>query len=748
MEYYKIEHSDTIEFSALKFPRSKALCRTISENNNFSLIGAFRSSKESYLCFEAIVVDVECDEVPPNNAFDLFYRERVAIIIHESSEKLVEVLALRKNFPTLMHQNLSAKGSPKNLCLYFEPPKSVLRSWTPQRFLRRIQWWIEKSAAGDIHASDQPVEQPFFTPLHELILPRDFDFLKQNKEIYLSVKEGRMSGGLTFFVNFAGEAEIKQKNPVHFIDLQLPISKHGSIADVPGTLLGLVEVLNEKGIDFLKLLQDRIRDIVGAGIKDDEKKNMHFLFLLNVPVSRDQSLEFDKIHRYAFFCDRNLQQFGLDVGALITNAGSSYSSEGVIGGIEVDQGSLLRINLDWVEVLTTKNSEDFRNQSGIHAAGPKGVLIGAGALGSTILNIWSRMGWGKWSVVDKDHIRPHNLSRHTAFNIHLGENKANIVSHLHELVVGDSNRIDPLVADATDFSNVNLIEKIKSSDVLIDCSTTLEYPRAASDQDEFPRQISVFVTPDGCSTVLLAEDKQRQITLRSLEAQYYRALIEYGWGKDHLVGNLGDFWSGASCRDISVVMPYSSITSASSILSEQIPLCIESDQAAMRIWSRDRETSEIKLFKLNPSKEKTLEFGQYKLFFDEELERKLKIMREACLPEETGGVLLGYYDLNLNTVAIVDAMPAPVDSVSGREKFIRGKMGVLDSVVEAGKRTANIVQYIGEWHSHPSGYSSNPSGDDIAQLITLARGMKEEGLPAVQLIVGDNEVFISQANLE
>ena len=57
---------------------------------------------------------------------------------------------------------------------------------------------------------------------------------------------------------------------------------------------------------------------------------------------------------------------------------------------------------------------------------------------------------------------------------------------------------------------------------------------------------------------------------------------------------------------------------------------------------------------------------------------------------------------------------------------------------EASRRTAGIVGYVGEWHSHPQGHSASPSRDDWIQLIHLALGMSEDGLPGVQLIVGES----------
>ena len=50
---------------------------------------------------------------------------------------------------------------------------------------------------------------------------------------------------------------------------------------------------------------------------------------------------------------------------------------------------------------------------------------------------------------------------------------------------------------------------------------------------------------------------------------YYRAVIQESWGAQHLAGNLGTFWSGASCRDISVVLPYSRVTAHAALLAEK-----------------------------------------------------------------------------------------------------------------------------------------------------------------------------------
>lgn len=122
----------------------------------------------------------------------------------------------------------------------------------------------------------------------------------------------------------------------------------------------------------------------------------------------------------------------------------------------------------------------------------------------------------------------------------------------------------------------------------------------------------------------------------------------------------------------------------------------------------------------------------------------MQLLREEALPNETGGILLGYYDFNVNSVVVVAGMPPPGDSKHSRTGFERGILGVKESVEAAAIRTAGIVGYIGEWHSHPPGHSTDPSRDDLIQLTHLALGMADDGLPAVQIIIGENDVRVLQ----
>lgn len=44
---------------------------------------------------------------------------------------------------------------------------------------------------------------------------------------------------------------------------------------------------------------------------------------------------------------------------------------------------------------------------------------------------------------------------------------------------------------------------------------------------------------------------------------------------------------------------------------------------------------------------------------DEGLVKKIRALRTQGLPNETGGILLGYYDFNVKAIVIVDVLPEP-----------------------------------------------------------------------------------------
>lgn len=115
-----------------------------------------------------------------------------------------------------------------------------------------------------------------------------------------------------------------------------------------------------------------------------------------------------------------------------------------------------------------------------------------------------------------------------------------------------------------------------------------------------------------------------------------------------------------------------------------------------------------------------------------QLEVVLRYCQKA-LPDETGGILVGYYSANLDCAIVTSFSGPPPDSSHGRTWFKRGVAGLqkwLDRLwIE---RTA---YYLGEWHFHPFA-SPEPSSDDNKQLWKFADAPNLHCPEPVLLIVG------------
>ncbi len=224
-EFYQLTgFSDVAAPQDLTLHRAQALLAAVRAAADYELVQLQSSTMHDGTRTEVLVVDVECDGVPSRNPAGIQYRERLALLVPQDQSALVEVLALRKSFPVLMHQNYGTRDWAASLCLYFESTPTVMRTWTPQRFLRRIQWWLEQSAKGELHPADQPVEHLFFASKFELVLPWNLDSLRSAGGAKMAVERSqvRPDGGGTFFLKHVGNGNSVQKGLASPIELTLP----------------------------------------------------------------------------------------------------------------------------------------------------------------------------------------------------------------------------------------------------------------------------------------------------------------------------------------------------------------------------------------------------------------------------------------------------------------------------------------------------------------------------------------------
>jgi integrative and conjugative element protein (TIGR02256 family) len=134
--------------------------------------------------------------------------------------------------------------------------------------------------------------------------------------------------------------------------------------------------------------------------------------------------------------------------------------------------------------------------------------------------------------------------------------------------------------------------------------------------------------------------------------------------------------------------------------------------------------------------------GAWTIVLDEGFRDRLAQLRTEKLPNETGGVLLGSFDLERRILYLVDTLASPPDSEERRDLYIRGFSALRQGVDDVEAKTGGMLKYIGEWHSHPRGSSTQPSGFDLAAFGWLTTLMSGDGIPAVMMIIGDDEMSL------
>lgn len=91
-------------------------------------------------------------------------------------------------------------------------------------------------------------------------------------------------------------------------------------------------------------------------------------------------------------------------------------------------------------------------------------------------------------------------------------------------------------------------------------------------------------------------------------------------------------------------------------------------------------------------------------------------------PKEFGGVFLGEYSSNMDTVHINEVI-TPRKFHNSRFLFIRYPKFINKKIKEAFDKSHGQNIYIGEWHSHPNG-TTNPSPVDISTIKNISTNKK------------------------
>lgn len=720
---------------SLELPRSGELVAALESRRLafVTLVECRRHLGDDGEIRETVVFDVEVER-PQRCAHDIRRVERIAARFAAADNWYPEVTALRADFPQVPHLNLRDTEFPRSLCLYDQPWCQIALRWTPTAFVERARAWLAETAKGTLHQEDQPLEPVLAATGLSIILPPD---------LFSSWEEGEAKHLQVGLATAEDKCRVLSTNTdrdagglsVVAICLVANPRTHAAIKRRPSTLAELHDLLAGSGTDLRTELHDQLHIV-----EENQRWNRKLLIVIAFPLAREAGQDVEITDVWAFLTPSSIAEVGIAIGLWM-----KMPDDQRLGAIMGETPDATGADIE-IDVIAPQFglSRDAAAAASATIPNPcKIVAVGAGALGSQVIRLLAQSGFGTWTIVDEDQLAPHNTARHALSPMWTGWSKATALAH----EISALYPTDALPVPITDefvrasASDERLKEAVSASELILDISTSIPVARhIANDLKSDARRVSIFLNPSGNDLVLLAEDRNRAVQLDCLEMQYYREIAFNPDLSKHLAAPAGRIRYARSCRDVSSKIPTNLVTLHAAIAAEEVRNAQNADEAKATIWQTSQSPVEVKSTDIKVHPVERSRGGLWTLVVTRHAVNRLIDLRASKLPKETGGVLIGGYDLSRKIVYVVDTIPSPPDSKEWPTLYIRGSEGLAKEVTRITTVTDGQLEYVGEWHSHPDGCPCLPSNDDLKVFAWLTENMDDAGIPTLMGIAGEGRV--------
>ena len=729
--------------SALRNPQAAALAEFAKcyAEGVAMFVEARRRSAE-----EIVLLDIRTG-APQAPVYEIQRSERVGILFVREGI-MPFVLMLRNDFPDTEHQQLVPEGHPAVICIDDRPWAEAQLTWTPAELIDRILMWFQRAARGELHDARQPLDPVLLGSPLSFIIARSILDTEGAEDL---IAEHDLEQPTILRVKRVTEIckITKGQEPICIATYCVKPERMQRLRFAPVTLGGLATLLEDRGIKLYTDLTTRFKNWLSGSEEAAWRLNARFGIIVEMPIVSPYGEQREGVDVRAFLSEKSAGEVAVALGVAFKTEGMSQGSK--VGYVK--RIGQCAIDYQAVNMLGVQNLEvhlEFERDLATRLAGRtasdtrKVVLVGAGAIGSHLADCLIREGRFYWTVIDDDRLLPHNLARHIARNGQTSRNKAAILAdHLNETLVGESTIAQAISSNlfVCDKWGVEIKESLAEADLIIDATASVPSARFLSDYKAHGRRLSTFFNPTGDAVVLLGEPAGRALTLRDLEAQYLGLVLRTERLADHL-GKLAETiaYTGA-CRAITNRIPQSHVSILAGLAATGVSNAADGMEAVILVWTLS-SNKEVVLDTVPAEQVSRYRAHEWQIIFDEGLVKRIRAMRDARLPFETGGIIFGLVDIPAKSIHLVDVSSAPPDSREEIGSFVRGTDGVEGLLEEVHRKTAGQVRYVGEWHSHPPHASARPSCNDARQIDWLAALMGMDSIPALMLIAADKEISV------
>jgi proteasome lid subunit RPN8/RPN11 len=709
--------------------RSRELLDAIEQNPHFSFIEARRHEESDVLVVDARV------GVPSKSERGVLKVERLAIEV--DGEHAPRVHALRTNFPLTPHQNLVDADAPRQLCLSESPWAEDRSTVTPARLLGKVTEWLERAAAERLYAPGQPLE-PFMFSHSPLIVPAGVSLAQPGDVVVVA-------GGATNEILKAQvvtpDADVPEKLKWVVMPVETDMTDTLVVHSVPRDFAHLAEMLCPFGVELIALTQERTRQF--ALQKKQVLFDANWLFLIRVPREAPDGAGTVVETVALLLSEVTIGELGEALGVLVAGNGmrqfdmSTMLASPIIGDLAA--GKVLPLNPTMTltrERAVAMSGLDPDTQWSVPV-----VAVGVGALGSAVVLGLARQGIGTWTIIDPDTLMPHNLVRHALPGFAQGHSKAVGVAQVALGIIPEPDSFKACVEDVLSVgSDSDTAARIRDAMYILDFTTSRAALRRLAVSDGPAVRIAAYVTASKRHLVVMSEDRLRSTRLDDLDVMFATACAIQEGFEDVLAANdeRAVRYAGG-CSDVTTVLAADVIDLFAGVVTSRVKALIAEPASSLRVWALDASGPTVACSQVVVSAVDVIDTPVgWSIRVSSDVVDQMLARRSDRLPNETGGVLIGAFDVHERIVYVTGMLPSPPDSEEWPGSYVRGSRGLYAQVRAIEERSGGEVTYVGEWHSHPSGCCSMLSAVDISALDDLSAAMRNEGLPGMVLIVSDD----------
>jgi len=341
------------------------------------------------------------------------------------------------------------------------------------------------------------------------------------------------------------------------------------------------------------------------------------------------------------------------------------------------------------------------------------TLLGCGAVGSKIAYHLHRSGIYSINLVDKDTFQPHNVCRHalTEFKPLSLSNKAKAMKKaMSGMFYGmSSGSIKAYDEDALE--HLTPAEKLDKIDIIIDATASV-HVMYGLDAITFPDKTRIV-------RVALSEGGDVGVTYLGVDgkqplADYYMEILRaslsndevYRWLSSERKNSTENIRVGEGCHSNTMRISDDTISAHAALMSSAIRHIYEGEQHNRIILSfANRDFPGSMQTCIIPVKS-YLQFPctnnhYWTIRIPEDLLADIRLKARIAGKKENGGYLFGHIDYKRRIIyPLIHYMPR--DSKGTKSGFRLGTRGLKDFKNEISQRSIGQIEYIGDWHSHPT----------------------------------------------